>query len=454
MLAPDRPLLQRFTETGHKSIGDEAFQQEWARQDLELAPGLTITYGDAVAMGDYFGSFKSMQDLARIPGKGIGTRGEVMYVLWAKIWGNKKDNWDFYDTNAKRRANQRGDKLTSTNISHFPNPVTGDISQSTLKKATRHDSNNEPVGGLATYRAAHEEAMRLAVLAGRAQRPMDDALLADGFACHFLTDAFSASHARTPRLSIKEHWDAKVPGFDQKLKRWLIKQIVDGPWGAARRVGAVAVAGGRISELTADRVGLLLAGKNNSFGNVVSLIHHDYEGSRGVDATIQGTPITLVGDLDLMALRAVAPTRAAEATYNAAVKATQASIQDMQDAYTAGWHSTDLAQVLKNLRGPDGLYRAERLIPIPLEDSHLPPARRSMLWMHNDIKQFLADPQVQQALVLWGSARADELEEQLADFADLPSGVRRALQQALIVPLKSGDANKIAGVILAIISQS
>jgi hypothetical protein len=155
-----------------------------------------------------------------------------------------------------------------------------------------------------------------------------------------------------------------------------------------------------------------------------------------------------------MVLRAVAPTRAAEATYDAAVKATQASIQDMQDAYTAGWHSNDLAEVLKNLRGPDGLYRAERLIPIPLEDSRLPPERRSMFWMHENIEQFLADPQVQEALVLWGNARADELEEQLADFADLPSAVRGNLQQALIVPLKSGDAKRIAGVIRAIIAES
>ena len=100
------PAVAELEAAFEAARADEAFQQEWARQDLELAPGLTITYGDAVAMGDYFGSFKSMQDLARIPGKGIGTRGEVMYVLWAKIWGNKKDNWDFYDTNAKRRANQ------------------------------------------------------------------------------------------------------------------------------------------------------------------------------------------------------------------------------------------------------------------------------------------------------------------------------------------------------------
>ena len=452
LLAPKRRQLQRFSETGHKAIGDEAFQEEWARQDLELAPGLTLTFGDAVAMGDYFSSFKSMQDLANKPGKGPGTRGEVLYVLWTKIWGHKEDKWDWYDGVAKRVANQRADQLTSTNISHFPNPITGDVGRPTADKATRHDASNVPVGGIAAYRSAHEKALALAVSAGRAQRPMDDALLADGFACHFLTDAFSASHARSPRLSIKEYWDAKVPDFHKKLKGWLIKEIVDAPWGAGKRVGAVIVKGGTISNLTADRVGLLLAGQDNSFGNVVSLIHHDYEGSLGVEATIQGVPITLVGDLDLMVLNAVAPTKVAEATFDAAVRATEASIKDMHDAYTAGWRSAQLAEVMKNLKGSDGLYRAERLIPIPVEDSQLPPAKQSRIWKHASIDLFLADSDVQQALVVWGSARAEALEEELAELADLPSDVRKVLERDLIAPLKSGKAQDIVSLIRTIIA--
>ena len=54
---------------------------------------------------------------------------------------------------------------------------------------------------------------------------LDEALLRDAFACHFLSDAFSASHANTPRASIKQHWNAKVPNFDKKLVRWLSKKI-------------------------------------------------------------------------------------------------------------------------------------------------------------------------------------------------------------------------------------
>ena len=48
----------------------------------------------------------------------------------------------------------------------------------------------------------------------------------DAFACHFLTDMFSASHTRTPRSSIEAYWDKKVPNFEQRLEKWLADEIV------------------------------------------------------------------------------------------------------------------------------------------------------------------------------------------------------------------------------------
>ena len=47
----------------------------------------------------------------------------------------------------------------------------------------------------------------------------------DAFACHFLTDMFSASHTRTPRSSIEAYWDKKVPGFDELLVKWLADEV-------------------------------------------------------------------------------------------------------------------------------------------------------------------------------------------------------------------------------------
>ena len=50
--------VQRFTEPGHKLIGDAAFGTE-----LLTLGGVEMTYGDAVALGDYFGSFDHIRRL-------------------------------------------------------------------------------------------------------------------------------------------------------------------------------------------------------------------------------------------------------------------------------------------------------------------------------------------------------------------------------------------------------
>lgn len=517
-----RRTLQRFTEAGHKAIGDFAFELEWAKQDLELAPGLTLTFGDAVAMGDYFGSFHRMQTLAAKKGKGPGTRGQVLYVLWAHIWGKdpKQKLGDWYDAYAMQVAETESNWLTGTNISHFPNPETGDVTRPTLEKATRRDSSGTPVGAFASYREAHEEALRLAQAAGRAHRPMDDALIAEGFACHFLTDAFSASHARTPRLSIKKHWDAKVPGFDKKLKRWLVRRIADYKWGAVKRGGAVGLpasgpvavgvgmavggpigaavavggeaasaigsaikgASGRISEVAAEKLAILLAGGDWGFGNVVSLIVHDYEGDRGVQATIKGKPITLAGDKNLMTefesqnfahpewhnrSAVVTPGRKAQATFDAAVEATRASIRDVEFAYQSGWEekpnqvwmitpfawTTPTRHDMSTLKDSQRLYAAEQLVPVPVDDAKLPTSQRGDFWMHNTFDELMADTRMKDALSAFGKLEWSTFADMLARSSDFPEEARAAINDALVVPLQSQNPVEIEKVLRSIIAE-
>jgi hypothetical protein len=448
-----------------------------------------LSYGDAVALGDFFTSFVEIRRLASTPGKGVGTRGELLYILWHKIWKHDAEGKDgkldvWYDRWAMHNADVRENKVTGSNISHFPNPLAGDLARSTAEKAMRRDASNMPVGAIATYRVAHEDALELAITAGHAKRPMDDALLADGFAGHFLTDAFSASHTRTARLSIKQYWDAKVPGFGKKLERWLVDKIADYHWGAVPRTAAwlgplipgatllghipglrsipavgqrlrdLTQAYGPITEMTRDKIGILLAGGDWNFGNVVSLLVHDYEGSRGVEAEVGGKPITLVGDKDLVDEKTRKPTAQGASTYQAAVEALRASIDDVNRAYTQAHHSdlTNLASVRQLLTSPYGLYKAERLVPTPIEDSRLPPGKRSLFWMHPDVNALLNDPDVQPALTAWAHSASSEFAKKLADMTDLPPQARAALQEALIDPLLRGDPKEIAGIIRSIIS--
>src|SRR5690606_20310406 len=39
----------------------------------------------------------------------------------------------------------------------------------------------------------------------------------EGFAQHFLTDAFSSGHVRTPRGEIQDHWNTLYPNFTDNL---------------------------------------------------------------------------------------------------------------------------------------------------------------------------------------------------------------------------------------------
>src|SRR4051794_25453229 len=236
-----RRRLQRFNETEHKLIGDTAWGSE---ESFELAPGFRISFGDAVALGDYFDRYEDFQQLAAKEGKGPGKRGELLYVLRNKIWNADRDPKDKakieaqmmgeqYDRYAKHRRDMEEQRLRGINIEHFPSPQEGDLGKSRLELDLRRDKRGKPVGGGAKYRVLHEEAIEKAWQAGTggsyfgAGRPaqLDEALLRDAFACHFLSDAFSASHANTPRASIKAYWNQKVPDFDKRLVRWLSKRI-------------------------------------------------------------------------------------------------------------------------------------------------------------------------------------------------------------------------------------
>src|SRR6476659_8739018 len=57
--------LQRFESNEHKKMGDTGS----GGAEMELAPGFKVSFGDITALaGDYFGSLKDLQDLAKIPG--------------------------------------------------------------------------------------------------------------------------------------------------------------------------------------------------------------------------------------------------------------------------------------------------------------------------------------------------------------------------------------------------
>lgn len=445
LVASARRPLARFAEREHKLIGDTAYGSE---DQLTLAKGLTMSYGDAVALGDFYESFDRMKEIAAIPGIHVGTQGELRYALEVDIRGGRKaeqirkagmnKRWDKY---AQYHHEQLDALYDDRNIGHFPNPVEGDLGRPRRELDERKDTGGGPLGAGATYRKWHREALRKAVDAARGGTTLDEAFLTDGFACHFLTDAYSAGHITTPRKSIKDYWDPMVKDFDKKLIRWLTDRIGHGKWHSYERGGAYLVKGQSIEKETLAQLTHKLGGKG--FGDLVSLIVHDVNGARGVDATVNGKPIHLVGDGGILDEDGQSRASGA-ATFQAAVAAVSTSLDEVRDAYiAAGAHGTDVPTFEAGVTRADGLYAAERLIPIPTQGSSVP-------WKFKTVEDLLLDADVDQALSIWGQVRAREFGEMLSDF---PEAARAAVQKALVEPLASGDEDRIRVILLEIINQ-
>ena len=465
--------VQCFTEPAHKMIGDVALHEASALEMLTLGPRLQVTFGDAMAMADYFGSFEEMRRLAEKPGQGPGTQGEVRYVLWVRIRGNKaSDKLDvWYDKYAVHVRDQAERGLRSRNISHFPNPQSGDLGRVPLQKNQR-TQDKQPFGASASYRKGHEQAMKLAYYHGGKREPMEDALLADAFACHYLTDSFSASHARVPRASIKEYWDKMIPGFHGKLIQWLADRI-ENEFGLPKRMlvrgssvipvwnsisGVVwGFPNSGIRSATMTQLSIALSPTDSlSFGNLVSLVMHDVEGAGTVPATIDGQPITLVGDHDLVTEKKTKQgkhevTAAGQATFTAAVEAVKASIDDLWAAHSAGWHGEDLSATHQRVKGPDLLYTAEQLVPQPVDTSLLSAGQQPMDWQQKSVDDFLA--QNGKGLVQWGKIAGPEFDRKLSEMTDLAGEAKTAIERALIKPLRSGNAEEIRKVLRSIIAR-
>ena len=477
--------LMRFNETEHKLIGDTAWGSE---EGFELAPGFKISFGDAVALGDYFDSYEDFRQLAAKPGKGPGTRGELLYVLRNKIWNADRSPEDKlkieaaqmgkqYDKYAKHRRDMEEVRLRALNIEHFPVPHEGDLKKSRLELDLRRDKKGKPVGGGAKYRVLHEEALEKAWLAGAggshlgSGRPtlLDEALLRDAFACHFLSDAFSASHANTPRASIKQYWNAKVPNFDKKLVRWLSKKI-PGHFSLAKRglaygfqnlilgffawvpkvSGLIEQAPGQGIEAEA-RYQLTLKMGGVGFGDLISLVVHDFAGEHGVKAEVSGTPITLVGDGGILSKEKGAKRRrnarvadveaAGRATFEAATDAVKASLAEVQDAYVASATSKgDLKSFKQGRLKRDLLWSGERMMPVAKQ--------KALHWQHDTVDALLADERMNRALVEWGVGRAKEMEEAMLS---MPPDVQKAVRRILLAPLGSKDEDAVRALLREII---
>ena len=121
---PPTVPVQRFGALEHKVLGDRATRG----REIELAPGLKVTYGDLVSLGgDLFGSVEEVMDLAKVSGAGKGTRGEIVYAVNEEVRGKDQPKLKLgWDQSAKAAVKERYYKLAADNVTHFVNIDKGD----------------------------------------------------------------------------------------------------------------------------------------------------------------------------------------------------------------------------------------------------------------------------------------------------------------------------------------
>ena len=165
-------------------------------EDLPIAGGLNLSYGDLTAMGgDHF------QDLSQLMGEASTGLGRAkLKKLRDTIDNLKTKPVDFDDPNviSKDYADRFKD-LALVNIPHFSHGGTSATS----------------------WFMMHSEATAKAFDAGTKGQTagLMSAYVINGFADHFLTDSFSAGHVRVPRQQIIEYY--------KNLINQIFQQIID-----------------------------------------------------------------------------------------------------------------------------------------------------------------------------------------------------------------------------------
>jgi Domain of unknown function (DUF4157)/Bacterial protein of unknown function (DUF922) len=434
-------VIQKFESSEHKVLGDEGAKTPTGTvQTVELAKDYFVSFGDITAMaGDYFGSVNQIGELAKNEGQGKGTREEIEYVRVVKIHGHKDKETSFSEP-AREAVMERYYKLAGNNTSHFTQPE-------------GEGKTSISINNFGSYHDNHENAIKLAATAGATKASINGAMLQEGFASHFLTDAFSGGHIRTERLSISEWWNPRVPMFWTNLKLFIAEEM------AYYINDNTAIAGAlqTVQQLWESVREILDQKKLPSltFGDLISGAVHDYDNEKGV-ATDQGV---LVGDGQLRDDRGNPiinkatgqRLQAATVTENAAINAVRLSIQEIHKAYELG-ATTSPASVMTVL-GVDGSYTAEKILPKAKPDTEQ--ANERTKWQQPDANSLLTDTTMKDAIAIFARGKAQSLEEAIT-FEDVKklgmtlvsAGLQsKGFQERVTGPLKSNPIELLTRII-------
>ncbi|MGI8792610.1 MAG: hypothetical protein ACR2H3_05450 [Acidimicrobiales bacterium] len=477
--------VQRFGSAEHKMMGDVGS----GTSQVTLAPGLEVSFGDLTALaGDYFGSPEQLKKLAGTPGsngKKAGTADEVEYALHVRINSHnlaapkvRKGEADFSGS-VKDAVKRRYLLLASTNLTHFTNPDG--------KKNPSHDDlaearSNKPFSGdkatdekyreayglpkgyakagrtvtnAGSYRQNHLKAIEAAVLSaqGAPGNSMNDALMYDGFASHFLTDAYSSGHVRTERSAIGTWWNSKVPMFWTNVKLWMAEKTAF----ELEKIGAYSVAtpqllwdldalGQKGAVATVESMVASAGFPDMHFGDIVSKAVHDYDNVHGVSVMVGDQLASLVGDGVVLDNKRADVARRAN-TAHLAQAGVKASVGEIHKAFSLAQSGTPLADILQALKTPEGLFAAEQLWPRPMPDNSPYQSSQSLPWRVDKVDDLFTDARMAKAMQI----AANEIAAELPDMISLEGAKKVAFQKGVIDALGQASPAKIAEVLTQVV---
>ena len=406
----------------HRAIGDTAF----GRGVVDLGgdsphDGFWLGYGDVMALsGDYFRPELSLDGaqpdghadlragslfgLARIPGdEGIrpDTRDEIVCALKVMavdelyVDPRFEPGGQFADfrfsplatsSDVERRVRDRYLQLAANNDDHFVRP--GGVT---------HDHSPRAFGSaVLAYRRLHEVAVELACRLGRASGDISQAMAREAAAQHFLADAFTAGHLRTPVARIRRYWRARYPAFWESLQHRVATSTAatlrELTW-ALRRLPA-----GLVENLTLAAVTTRTRRYPElSVGDFIARLFHDWDNSHGLSlddgGTVFGDGHVHRGDTRKLALTAAS-----------------AGVDDIEAAFELGASGSTvtgeaLHRAVRTATGaPDDAFLAETKVP------RVSAANPPQNWRAPDIETLWDSPLAGRTGTTVGQALAEMLD--------------------------------------------